>query len=183
MEHLFSAGQIVCLKADTSRSGPILEVLPPVGGKPRYRVFHTQEQIAEYYEDQIAAVNTAPKTPSWVETLYQGPYLDIEEFRARLTAARLSKPQVDNLYALQAARINFIPFQFKPILRFLRSDRPRLLIADEVGVGKTIEAGLILKELQTRQKLDNVLVVGSSGFMVISVANERKRLIDGHGSC
>lgn len=159
MEHLFSIGQIVCLKADASRSGPILGVLPPVGGKPRYRVFHTQDQIAEYYEDQITAVNTAPKTSSWVETLYQGPYLDIEEFRARLTAARLSKPQVDNLYALQAARINFIPFQFKPILRFLRSDRPRLLIADEVGVGKTIEAGLILKELQTRQKLDNVLVV------------------------
>ena len=56
-------------------------------------------------------------------------------------------------------RIRFIPFQFKPLLRLLRSDRPRLLIADEVGVGKTIEAGLILKELQLRQKLDNVLVV------------------------
>jgi SNF2 family DNA or RNA helicase len=41
----------------------------------------------------------------------------------------------------------------------LRADRPRLLIADEVGVGKTIEAGLILKELQARQRLENVLIV------------------------
>src|SRR5207249_4347655 len=57
------------------------------------------------------------------------------------------------------ARIQFIPFQFKPLLRLLRSDRPRLLIADDVGVGKTIEAGLILKELTTRQRLDRVLVM------------------------
>ncbi|BBD70034.1 hypothetical protein NIES4072_64140 [Nostoc commune NIES-4072] len=44
-------------------------------------------------------------------------------------------------------------------MRFLRADQPRLLIADEVGVGKTIEAGLILRELQTRQQLDNILIV------------------------
>src|SRR5439155_7286691 len=82
-----------------------------------------------------------------------------EEFRARLTAARLGHPLTDNIYALHAARIQFIPFQFKPLLRLLRSDQPRLLIADEVGVGKTIEAGLILKELLSRQKVENVLIV------------------------
>ncbi len=74
----------------------------------------------------------------------------------RLTAARLSHPEVDTLYA---ARVQHIPFQFKPLLRLLRADQPRLLIADEVGVGKTIAAGLILKELQTRQRLDSVLIV------------------------
>jgi superfamily II DNA or RNA helicase len=41
----------------------------------------------------------------------------------------------------------------------INADRPRLLIADDVGVGKTIEAGLIIKELQARQKLDSVLVI------------------------
>jgi ATP-dependent helicase HepA len=45
------------------------------------------------------------------------------------------------------------------VLRPLRADRPRLLIADGVGVGKTIEAGLILKELSARQQLDRVLVL------------------------
>ena len=85
--------------------------------------------------------------------------LSAEEFCSRLTALRLSNPLTDNLYALHAARIQFIPFQFKPLLRLLRADRPRLLVADEVGVGKTIEAGLILKELQSRQRLENVIIV------------------------
>ena len=72
---------------------------------------------------------------------------------------RLGYPQMDSIYSLHAARIKFIPFQFKPLLRFLRSDQHRLLIADEVGVGKTIEAGLILRELQSRQELRNVLIL------------------------
>jgi SNF2 family DNA or RNA helicase len=64
-----------------------------------------------------------------------------------------------SLYSLHAARVNFVPHQFKPVLKLIRSDRPRLLIADEVGVGKTIEAGLILRELQARQDLNSVLIV------------------------
>lgn len=162
MNSRFSVGQVVCLVADPSRTGPILEVLPPIGGIPRYKVFHTATQIFEYYEAQIETVQPSSTASSWADAItssQSSQFLDIESFRARLTAARLSHPQVDNLYALKAARINFIPFQFKPLLKFLRADQPRLLVADEVGVGKTIEAGLILRELQTRQHLENVLIV------------------------
>ncbi len=44
-------------------------------------------------------------------------------------------------------------------MRFIRSDRPRLLIADGVGVGKTIEAGLILRELQARRDIKSILII------------------------
>ena len=44
-------------------------------------------------------------------------------------------------------------------MKLIRSDRPRLLIADEVGVGKTIEAGLIIKELRARMNLSSVLII------------------------
>ncbi|WP_296457289.1 SNF2-related protein, partial [Rubinisphaera sp.] len=63
------------------------------------------------------------------------------------------------LYSLNAARINFVAYQFRPVIRFIRADRPRLLIADGVGVGKTIEACLILRELQARQEINSVLII------------------------
>ena len=47
--------------------------------------------------------------------------------------------------------------RFRPVLKFIRSDRPRLLIAD--GVGKTIEAGLILRELPARREIQSVLII------------------------
>lgn len=112
----------------------------------------------EYAEDQLVGLDPSPADP-WGKRLSDGAWVSVESFRARLIAARLTNPQIDHIYALRSARIQFIPFQFKPVLRLLRSDRPRLLIADDVGVGKTIEAGLILKELTTRQRLDRVLVV------------------------
>lgn len=141
MRDSFAVGQIVQLTADPSRRGPVIEVLPEVGGVRRYRVFHGGTDIREYDEPQLepapeATTPPAPSTP--------------DEFLARLTAARLMHPLIDTLYSLYAARVRKVSFQFKPMLRLLRADRPRLLIADEVGVGKTIEGGLILKELEDR---------------------------------
>ena len=52
-----------------------------------------------------------------------------------------------------------VPYQYRPVVRLIRADRPRLLIADEVGVGKTIEAGLIVKELRARTDISSVLVI------------------------
>jgi hypothetical protein len=55
--------------------------------------------------------------------------------------------------------VQFVPYQYRPVLKLIRADRPRLLIADEVGVGKTIEAGLIIKELRARMDISSVLVI------------------------
>ena len=79
--------------------------------------------------------------------------LTCDQFHAYLTALQIRYPGLSNLYSLNAARIDFVPYQYRPVLRFIRSDRPRLLIADSVGVGKTIEAGLILRELQARRDI------------------------------
>ncbi len=154
----FTIGELVAVRADPERSGPVIAALPIGDGGTRYRVFHTSTNVQEYSPGQLMSIGR-PGVDHWAEGLSSGPLLEAVEFRSRLVAAQLAHPETDHVYALRSARIRFIPFQFKPLLRLLRSDRPRLLIADDVGVGKTIEAGLILKELGMRQTIDRALVL------------------------
>lgn len=60
-----------------------------------------------------------------------------------------------------AGRINFEPraYQLAPLMMALRQDVIRLLIADDVGIGKTIEAGLILREMLDRGEIDRFTVL------------------------
>ena len=53
------------------------------------------------------------------------------------------------LLAVQPGRLRLEPYQLVPVLRAIRMSRARLLLADGVGLGKTIQAGLILTELVT----------------------------------
>jgi len=60
-----------------------------------------------------------------------------------------------------AGRINFEPraYQLAPLMMALRQETTRLLIADDVGIGKTIEAGLIVRELLDRGDIDRFAVL------------------------
>jgi superfamily II DNA or RNA helicase len=58
-----------------------------------------------------------------------------------------------------------LPHQILALLKAVSSDRVRLLLADEVGLGKTIEAGLIIKEMKLRGLIRRVLVVAPKGLV------------------
>jgi SNF2 family DNA or RNA helicase len=78
-----------------------------------------------------------------------------ESFKLFQTWFRLSRPVESNLYSYLGSKTIFNVHQFKPLLRFLSpSSDERLYLADEVGVGKTIETGIIIKELMARGRLD-----------------------------
>ena len=137
----------VFLTGDPDTKGMVFSVTD-VGDTKRYEVFVNGE-IKTFYEGQIQKIDAAP-TYSWV---------DSKTLQSNLTAYEINNPSAGNLYSLNAARIDFVPYQFRPALKLIKSDEPRILVADSVGVGKTIEAGLIVKELEARNELDNILII------------------------
>jgi SNF2 family DNA or RNA helicase len=70
----------------------------------------------------------------------------------------------NNIYSLNTSRTTFYEYQYKPLMKFISSAKRRILICDEVGLGKTIETGIIMNELEARQELHNVLVVVPSNL-------------------
>lgn len=144
----FEVGQLVAPKSDLSLTGAVITILP---GQPenRYMVFH-DGMTTTYYASQLQAATLPEAAPAW---------LPLPDFHAHLSAMQICDPSLSTLYSLNAGKIDFVPYQYRPVLKFIGSDRPRLLIADGVGVGKTIEAGLILRELQARADIQSVLII------------------------
>ncbi len=66
---------------------------------------------------------------------------------------------------LGRAAIDDLTFQHLPVERALAQDRVRLLIADDVGLGKTLEAGLIASELALRGRANRILVVTTRAML------------------
>jgi len=67
------------------------------------------------------------------------------------------------LLAVQPGRLDIAPYQLVPVMRALRMSRPRLLLADGVGLGKTVEAGLVMAELIARRRAHRILIVSPAG--------------------
>ena len=137
----------VFLTGDPDTKGMVFSV-SEIDGTKKYEVF-VDGEIKTFYEGQIQLIDSAPSY-SWV---------DIGTFQSNLTAYEINNPSAGSLYSLNAARIDFVPYQFRPALKLIKADEPKILIADSVGVGKTIEAGLIIKELEARNELENILII------------------------
>jgi superfamily II DNA or RNA helicase len=87
---------------------------------------------------------------------------DPESFSAFLDAVRwgtVSSADASSLQSPFRSGVTIENYQLEPVVRAIRMPRVNLLIADDVGLGKTIEAGLVLQELLLRHRIQNVLVV------------------------
>lgn len=144
----FKPGEIVALRADPAKLLPVIEVVPG-SGEHRYYVFDNGVKSL-YFESQLQPVAAAASYPD---------PLSAEDLKAYLTSLQILSPSTASLFSLRSGRVQFVPYQYRPVLKLIRADRPRILIADEVGVGKTIEAGLIIKELRARMDISSVLVI------------------------
>jgi superfamily II DNA or RNA helicase len=84
---------------------------------------------------------------------YSGTLLAIDSQRRR------SLPNDVSIRLGHRAAMNLVPYQLDPSLQALRQPRARILIADAVGLGKTLEAGILATELIQRGRGKRILVV------------------------
>lgn len=141
----FSIGQIVCLKSDPSKKGMVSSV------SERYVEVFIDGNKKNYFPSQLIILESSDN---------EIKFINYEEFHNFMTTKEiLDKSNNRSLLSLNSGKINYIPYQYRPVLKFIKSEQPRILIADTVGVGKTIEAELILKELEARQDVESVLII------------------------
>ena len=142
----FKVTQLVCLKSDSSKKG----VITKITDDDIYTVFIDGEERT-FYPSQLLDISDESK--SIIE------FSDYSDFHTYMSATEIREPNNSSLFSLNSGNITYIPYQYRPVLKFIKADEPRILIADSVGVGKTIEAELILKELEARKDVGSVAII------------------------
>lgn len=139
----------------------------------------------------IEDIEPAEKSPldRLVDMTADGQVSSDQDYGLRLQAAYLQHAyKYDPLSGLSNARIEPKLHQVFVAHRVTHKLYPRMILADEVGLGKTIEAGLIIKELRARQIANRVLVLCPAAlqqqwkYELESKFNEDFEIIDGHGA-
>ena len=109
--------------------------------------------------------------PDQLETLDYAPETTTSGLAYTVAAAKVAEVLTqDVLLAPIEASVIPLPHQIRALSRAVSADRVRYLLADEVGLGKTIESGLILRELKLRGLVQRALVIAPKGIVTQWVA-------------
>lgn len=129
------------------------------GPEARRRVLVNFLDGDEQFVLEASLEKVEKETPGPYAMISRGRYGRVGDLRGAVTYYRLSGKLANLIYSLNTTNTQFLAYQFKPVLHFLDSPCRGILIADEVGLGKTIEAGLIWTELRARLDARRLLVV------------------------
>lgn len=149
----YQPGSIVSLRdrdwiVQPSASPDVIELRPLIGGE--------QEKLKVYR--RLALEMPEPATFPLPDSHYPG---DFSSARLLMDAVRLSlRSGAGPFRSLGQISVRPRPYQFVPLMMALRHEPAvRILIADDVGIGKTIEAGLIARELYDRGEIQRLAVL------------------------
>ncbi|MDX5327625.1 MAG: ATP-dependent helicase, partial [Marinobacter sp.] len=81
------------------------------------------------------------------------------------TQLRQITPADEKIHLGHKAAMDPVPYQLDPALQALKQNRQRILIADAVGLGKTLEAGILMTELMRRGRGKRILVLTLKSMM------------------
>jgi len=133
--------------------------------EPRHKSsgLYVQIRWADGVTDYLHVEELEPVDSSKGEDLFtlirKSQYGRSTDLRRNLTFVHLAGRLANLVYAMGITETDFYPHQYRPLLTLLESPAQGIVIADEVGLGKTIEAGLIWTELRARFDFRRLLVV------------------------
>jgi ATP-dependent helicase HepA len=146
------------------KTGRVAEEVEGARDLRRYALKLDDGTLDELPESELRAL---PPRPDLLSTLKDGRVGDATNFLLRRSALQLDdERRCDAMGALLASRVMVKPHQVGVVQRVLSARRPRFVLADEVGLGKTIEAGMVFSALRLAGLARRVLVVAPSHLTV-----------------
>jgi len=135
------------------------------------RLLEAEEEKAQQNDAEMAT----PKFNCNFSDLYNiakkvqtSKYASFQKFKLNIEAQNLRhSAKIDALISVDAVRAKLVPynFQLETALQVINEMNGNAILADEVGLGKTIESGLIMKEMLLRGEVDSVLVVSPKSLL------------------
>lgn len=154
---MIEEGTWIWSKTQQSR-GKVIEVAE-LWGTTQLRVWLPKDDLVLMHsldEVDLCADQSAPQHQS----------ASVEDIRFAAVLGKVaSLINDDKLLAPLDSNVTPLPHQIQVLKKVLTGERARFLLADEVGLGKTIEAGLAIKELKMRGRVKRVLVVAPKGLI------------------
>ena len=142
--------------------GEIQKVEHLGNGRHRYNILFEQGTRAQTYTSPPTTIEPI-RGP--IEQAVSGKLAPEIEFDLLSEALRLSTVyEYDRMVSLSSSRINLEPYQIFAVHQVLNAFPHRYLIADDTGLGKTIETGMILEELAARGRAERVFVVAPASI-------------------
>src|SRR5439155_18078773 len=155
----FEAGSSVRSVDNPAREGVVTNAPPRLRASGiHFQVRWNDGALDFVHQDEIEPVSNLNILDPFT-LAHQGRYGRSGDLRRNLTYVHLSGRLANLVYAMGITNTDFYPHQYRPLLALLDSPINGLLIADEVGLGKTIEAGLIWTELRARFDMRRLVVV------------------------
>lgn len=151
----FYSKDFVRLINDRSRTGQFISEVHG-SNRPMAKVLFV-DGLKSIPINQLELVPSTLETP--LDKFLNQDFSEPSRLRQVLAHIRLSGRLSDMIYSMESTNTLFFAHQFKPVLKMLSSPTGGLLVADEVGLGKTIEAGLIWTELKARFDYRRMLII------------------------
>ena len=133
----------------------------PAGEQLRYRLRCSQGDLRGFEIDLLSPFEAIEPVVTDLNPKRAGRLKEWLLFHQAFLLEQALGPSA--LLAVQPGRLTIAPYQLVPVMRALSMSRSRLLLADGVGLGKTVEAGLIAAELIARRRAHRVLIVSPAG--------------------